>query len=918
MGAERERMRDTGRPEDGLRGASPWYEWGPYLAERAWGTVREDYSADGDPWHYTTHDMARSYAYRWGEEGLGGLSDAHQRLCLALALWNGRDPILKERIFGLANDEGNHGEDAKEYWWHLDATPSSSYLRWRYHYPQSAFPYEALVAENRRRTRDDPEYELLDTGVFDDDRYWVVEVEYAKADPTDVLMRVTVRNAGPESAGIDVLPTAWFRNDWRPDPGRPKPVLRAEPAGGPGGGAGVQAIRASHRELGEYLLHVGPAPGGTGPELLFCENETNTARLYGAAPLTPYPKDGIGDHVIHGTPTVDPARSGTKAAARYRLTVDAGATAELRLRLRPTDAAPLDDPLGASFSEVLRRRGAEADEFYEELRRSDASDEEQRVMRGAFAGLLWSRQFYAYDVARWLDGDPGAPPPPPERRRGRNSDWRNVDAFDILSMPDTWEYPWFATWDLAFHAVALAHVDPAFAKYQLLVLCREWFQHPSGALPAYEWDFGDVNPPVHAWAALRVWEIDGRRDTEFLERIFHKLLLAFAWWLNRHDTDGNDLFSGGFLGLDNISAFDRSQLPVAGVLEQSDASAWMAFFAMSMGRLAATLAERDPAYLDMVTTFVEHTVRIAVAMNLSGLWDDEDGFYYDALSLPDGSRVPIRLQSMVGVIPVLPCAFVRGSWIERIRAFGKHFAHFLSEEGLTPETLRRGGSLVGRPGRERMLFSVVGPSRLAKILETVFDESAFLSPYGLRSLSARYRRDPFRIEVAGVAATVAYEPAESRSAMYGGNSNWRGPVWFPLNYLVIESLRHWDDWYGGDFTVEYPTGSGRRLTLLEVARDLARRLVAIWLPGPDGRRPVWGGVRRFQLDADWRDSLLYFEYFEGDDGAGLGASHQTGWTALVAHLLVKGGTLDPDVRRSDELADPDRASSAASDADPGA
>jgi hypothetical protein len=710
-------------------------------------------------------------------------------------------------------------------------------------------------------------------------------------------MRVTVRNAGPEAATIDVLPTVWFRNDWRPEPGTPKPNLRVHEDA-----EGGASIRAAHPELGEYLLHVGAAPDGSRPDLLFCENETNTLRLYGAPPLTAYPKDGINDHVVGGAETVNPERTGTKASARYRLTVDAGASAELRLRLRTVAAADLGGgPLGEEFAQTMRQRETEADEFYEELRRSDATDEEQRIMRQAFAGMLWSKQFYAYDVTRWLDGDPGAPPPPPERKGGRNSRWRHVDAFDILSMPDTWEYPWFASWDLAFHTVTLAHVDPAFAKYQLLVMCREWFQHPNGALPAYEWDFDDVNPPVHAWAALRVWEIDGRRDTEFLERVYHKLLLSFTWWLNRHDVDGNDLFSGGFLGLDNIGAFDRSRLPVGGTLEQSDATAWMSFFAISMGRLTATLADRDPAYLDMLTTFVEHAVRIASAMNLSGLWDDEDGFYYDALSLSSGARVPIRLQSMVGVIPVLPCAFIRQESVERIAGFRKHFARFLAQEGYSAEDLRKGGSLIGRAGRQRMLFSVVAPERLAKILATVFDEAAFLSPHGLRSLSARYRDHPFRIDVEGVSATVDYEPAESRSGMYGGNSNWRGPVWFPLNYLVIESLRHWDDWYGGDFTVEYPTGSGSRLTLLEVARDLARRLVSIWLPDADGRRPVWGGSERFQRDEAWRDCLLFFEYFDGDDGAGLGASHQTGWTGLVAHLLVKGGTLDLEVHRPDLL-----------------
>jgi len=901
MDPERERMHDAGQPEQGLESASPWYRWGPYLSERAWGTVREDYSTDGDAWAYLPHDHARSRAYRRGEDGMAGISDVFSRLCLSLALWNGQDPILKERMFGLTNEEGNHGEDAKEYWWYLDALPSSAWLRWRYHYPQVAFPYADLVAENARRSRLEPEYELLDTGAFDKG-YWIVEVQYAKAEPDDILMRVVVRNRGPEEATLHVLPTLWFRNTWSWDPGAQRPSLGASADG--------RTIEATHRELGAYSLVVGDAPDGSRPGLLFCDNDTNAARLYGASDGPAYPKDGINDHVVGGAATVNPARTGTKAAAWYRLTVPADGRAEVRLRLRAdrsvtaTVAAlgPAEpDLLGDAFAATMVERETEADEFYAGLRRADATDEEARIMRQAFAGMLWGKQTYFYNVSRWLDGDAVGPPPPVERLTGRNAGWRHLDAADILSMPDKWEYPWFAAWDLAFHTVALAHVDPAFAKYQLLVLCREWFLNPNGALPAYEWNFDDVNPPVHAWAALRVWEIDGRTDDAFLERIFHKLLMNFTWWLNREDAEGSDLFSGGFLGLDNIGAFDRSHLPVGGRLEQSDATAWMSFYSISMLRIALTLAEHDRTYEDLTTTFLEHSVRIAVAMNRCGLWDDEDGFFYDALRLPDGSTVPIKVHSMVGLIPILPAAIVPESYIGRSVELGKHFARFIANLGLTDERLRGGGFLMGKPGMGEMLFSVVAPVRLERVLREVLAEDAFLSPYGLRGLSRRHLEAPFLLDLDGSVASVDYEPGESTSGMFGGNSNWRGPVWFPLNYLVIESLHHWDDWFGDEFTVEYPTGSGRRVRLIDVGHDLARRLVAIWLPDADGRRPVHGSYERFWTDPEWRDLLLFHEYFQGDTGAGIGASHQTGWTGLVAHLLCRGGTLDQQATGEDVL-----------------
>jgi hypothetical protein len=664
-------------------------------------------------------------------------------------------------------------------------------------------------------------------------------------------------------------------------------------------------IRASHAELGELELDVGPDPDGRQPALLACENETNVARLFGAPPTTPWPKDGINDHVVAGASTVNPDGTGTKAAAWYRLTVPAGGRAELRLRLRPGATGNGQDPLGSDFAETMSRREAEADEFYADLRRADATDEEARVMRQAFAGMLWSKQFYHYDVSRWLDGDPASPAPPAERLTGRNAHWRHLDAADILSMPDKWEYPWFAAWDLAFHTIPLAHVDPAFAKYQLLVMCREWFQHPNGALPAYEWSFDDVNPPVHALAALRIWEIDGRRDDDFLKRIFHKLLLNFTWWLNRQDADGRDLFSGGFLGLDNLSAFDRSRLPVAGRLEQSDATAWMYAYCLSMLRMTTILAERDPAYRDLVTKFLEHAVRISGAMNQSGLWDDKDGFYYDALRLPDGSTQPLRIHSMVGLLPILPGVVLPRQATELGMALGKRFAKFLRTVGVTDEQLRERGSLVEAPGGRSMILSLLPPVQLERVLREALAEDAFLSPHGLRALSQRHRDEPFSIEIEGVTASIDYEPGESMTGLFGGNSNWRGPVWFPVNYLFIESLQRWDEGLGATFTVEYPTGSGIRLRLADVAADLARRLVSIWLPDAEGRRPVYGAIEKFQTDPEWRDLLLFHEYFHGETGAGIGASHQTGWTGLVAHLLCRDGILDrPRPTESAESAEP--------------
>jgi hypothetical protein len=879
MSAERDRVASFGRLEDGLRQAGEWYRWGPYVSERQWGTVREDYSADGNAWDYLPHDHARSRAYRWGEDGLAGFCDIEQRLCLSLALWNGRDPILKERAFGLTGPQGNHGEDVKEYWWYLDALPSHAWNRWRYHYPQAAFPYDDLRAENGRRGKTDPEYELLDTGVFDGGRYWITEVSYAKADPTDLLMRVTVTNAGPDTDTVHVLPTAWFRNTWSWDVAAAKPLIEA---------AGPAAARVEHPYLGTLELVADTGPDGAAPALLFCENETNTARLFGAEPVTPYPKDGINDHVIHGAPTVSPQQRGTKCAFWYQLEVPPGGTAELRLRLRPKGATPMGPAaLGRSFERVVAARRGEADEFYAELTPETASEDEALVMRQAFGGLLWSKQLYNYDVARWLDGDPGQPPPPASRRYGRNSRWRNFNSFDIMSMPDKWEYPWFAAWDLAFHCVALAHVDPGFAKYQLVLLCREWFQHPNGALPAYEWDFGDVNPPVQAWAALEVFAIDGARDLGFLSRVFDKLLVNFTWWVNMEDAGGNNVFEGGFLGLDNIGPIDRSHLPAGDLLEQSDATGWMAFYAIAMGSIAMVLywSGRRPE-TDLTLKFLEHFAAITDAIEGQRLWDDHDGLFYDCLVTPGGATVPVRVRSMVGIIPMLAAVVVDQQMLERSLSISKQLADYTERHGFgDTEKLRQTGLMRGEPGDQRLLLNVVGVERLEKLFTKLFDESEFLSPYGLRALSAYHRDNPYVLDAEGVHATIDYEPAESTTNMFGGNSNWRGPVWFPLNYLVCTSLGRYHRFFGDDLTFEYPTGSGRRLTLDAIVADLQDRLISIFLRDLDGRRPCFGWVERLQQDPAWRDNLVFNEYFHGDNGAGLGAAHQTGWTGLVADLI---------------------------------
>jgi hypothetical protein len=878
-GAEGQRVASFGRLDLGLRQASDWYLWGPYLSERQWGTVREDYSADGDAWSYLPHDHARSRAYRWGEDGLAGFCDIEQRLCLALSLWNGRDPILKERAFGLTGAEGNHGEDVKEYWWYRDAIPSHAWNSWRYHYPQRAFPYQRLLDENRGRSKRDREYELLDTGIFDDDRYWVVDVHYAKADPTDVLMTISVTNAGPDAEVLHVLPSLWFRNTWSWDAGVTPPSLSVTPAG---------TVAVAHPVLGDLELLAGPAPDGEQPELLFCENETNLHRLYGVSTGSRWPKDGINDHVVDGAETVNPELLGTKCAVWYRVSLNAGETAEIRLRLRPAAKGSSEaNALGTGFTRVNAQRRAEADEFYAALTPPQASADEGAVMRQAFAGMLWNKQFYYYDVAKWLDGDSAQPPPPPQRKDGRNARWRSFGAFDVMSMPDTWEYPWFAAWDMAFHCVALVHVDPAFAKYQLSLLCREWFQHPNGALPAYEWDFSDVNPPVHAWAALEVFAIDGGRDFDFLSRIFDKLLVNFTWWVNREDANGSNVFEGGFMGLDNIGPIDRSHLPFHGILEQSDATGWMAGYALSMATIAAILhgSGHRPA-LDLVQKFLEHFAVIAEAIEAVGLWDEHDGFYYDRILSPDGDAVPVRVRSMVAMIPPLAAGVVNEEAINRTLVTDKMFADYLRRHGLGgTEEMVGAGILRGKPGKRRLLIGVTGLDRVRRLCQTLFDPAEFLSAHGLRSLSAYHRDHPYELDVEGVRAGIDYEPAESTTAMFGGNSNWRGPVWFPLNYLVGTALERYHEFFGDELTIEYPTGSGTNVTLDVVVADFWERLVSIFLVDRDGNRPCFGDTQRMQSDPRWRDNLLFHEYFHGDNGAGLGASHQTGWTGLVADVI---------------------------------
>ena len=844
--------------------AGPWKHWGAYMSERAWGTVREDYSATGEAWEYLPHEHARSRAYRWSEDGLAGICDIGQRLCLALSLWNGHDPILKERIFGLTGNQGNHGEDAKEYWWYLDATPTHSWLRWRYHYPQAELPYDDLIVTNGARSKTEAEYELIHTGVFDDNRFWQITVDYAKAAPDDICMRITIRNMGPDESTLHVLPTLWFRNTWSWGSGTPKPTIMAD---------GDQAVAERHGQT--MSLHV--QQGGA---WLMCDNETNAKRLFDVnAPSSTYPKDAINDAVVNGAESTNPDHIGTKAAVHYQVTVPAGGTAEVRLRLHSGDQ-PAD--LGDDFSATMVLRESEADAFYAGLTPPNSTPDEALVLRQASAGMIWGQQFFHTDVSRWLDGDPGQPEPPEGHRLGRNNGWRHLNSADVISMPDPWEYPWFAAWDLAFHTVALAHLDPAFAKHQLILLCREWFMHPNGQLPAYEWAYGDVNPPVHACAALQVFEIDGSTDFEFLARIFHKLTINFTWWVNRTDRDGNNVFEGGFLGLDNIGPFDRSQpLPVPGHLEQSDGTAWMAMYCLNLLEIALTLAKHDRAYEDVATKFFEHFAYISTAMNSSGMWDDRDGFYYDALKRPDGSVEPIPVRSIVGLIPLYAVMEIDSSILNDLPDFRRRAEWFIVNR---PEFCQAVAHLHGMDRSEgsKLMLSLVSTAKLGRILQRMLDPEEFLSPNGIRGLSRFHQDHPYVFEAGDQSTVVDYEPAESANGLFGGNSNWRGPIWMPINVLIVKSLRRFGAGLGADFRLNDQPESP---PLDAVADDLSRRLVSLFLRDGEGRRPVFGGEDRFDRSEAWRDHVPFHEYFHGDTGAGLGASHQTGWTGLVVDLI---------------------------------
>ena len=875
------------RVEESRERTVHWKRWGPYLSERAWGTVREDYSADGSAWEYFPHDHARSRAYRWNEDGIAGISDRHQRICFAIALWNERDPILKERLFGLTGNQGNHGEDVKEYYFYLDSTPTHSYMKYLYKYPQAPYPYQELLDANRARGRENSEYDLLDTGVFDEDRYFDVQVEYAKAGSEEILVRISVTNHGPDTAPLHLLPTLWFRNTWSWDNDEKRPSLRRVEA--PDDKKAI--IGLTHEMYGERWLYCEGAP-----QLLFTENDTNTRRLYNAADGPLYSKDGINDYIVDGkADAINPQASGTKAAAHYSLMLGAGETTTVRLRF--TDQEIKSNPRKSFIKDCDRTFAtsqSEADEYYKAIIPQNLSEDAQNVMRQSFAGLLWSKQFYHYVVKQWLDGDPAQPAPPSTRKQGRNHEWTHLYNADVISMPDKWEYPWYAAWDLAFHCVPLALVDSEFAKEQLSLMVREWYMHPNGQLPAYEWAFGDVNPPVHAWAAWRVYKIEEKRrgvgDRQFLEKVFHKLLLNFTWWVNRKDAEGNNIFEGGFLGLDNIGVFDRSaKLPTGGYMEQSDGTSWMAMYSLNLLAIAMELAKEDKAYEDVASKFWEHFIYIAHAMNNLGqdetqLWNDEDGFFYDVLHLPNGDHVPLKVRSMVGLIPLFAVETLEAALLNELPDFKRRLEWFLENRpDLTTGCIRTMGE------GDRQLLSVVGRDRLQQVLKYMLDESEFLSPYGIRALSRFHKDHPYVLNVAGMEHRVDYEPAESTTGMFGGNSNWRGPIWFPVNYLLIESLQKFHFYLGDDFKVECPTGSGQMMNLWEVASELSRRLSHIFLRDDNGKRAVYGGQTKFQTDPHWRDHLLFNEYFHGDNGAGLGASHQTGWTGLVAKLLQQSG-----------------------------
>ncbi len=889
MNAEEQRL------EESRLQKAHWKRWGPYLSERQWGTVREDYSPDGKPWEFFPHDHARSRAYRWGEDGIGGICDIHQRICFALALWNGHDPFLKERLFGLTNNEGNHGEDVKEYYFYLDSTPTHSYMKFLYKYPQAAYPYSRLLEENKnRRGKDAPEFELYDTGVFGENRYFDVFIEYAKAAPDDILIRLTAWNRGPERAPLWLVPTIWFRNTWSWGREAARPRVSLFPSSS--GSARTETIvELDEKTYGKSWLFAESAP-----EFLFTENEANSARLFAGTNRTPYVKDGIGECIIRGNRgAVNPANVGTKAAALYRMDLEPGAATSIHLRLINTPGAAQSAGTQLrekDFEAVFSARKAEADEFFAARIPKTLSPDARNVFRQSCAGLLWSKQFYYYDVRMWLDGDPAGPEPPSSRLLGRNHEWKHLNNEDVLSMPDNWEFPWYGSWDLAFHVVPMALLDPEFAKSQLILLLREWYMHPNGQLPAYEWEFGDVNPPVHAWAAWRIYKIErrmhGRADRKFLERVFHKLLLNFTWWVNRKDPSGMNIFEGGFLGLDNIGIFDYSQpLPTGGRLEQSDGTSWMGMYCLTMLAIALELAQENPAYEDVATKFFEHFVYIADAMNNRGgeaieLWDERDGFYYDVLRLPDGSHRYLRVRSMVGLIPLFAVETLEPEMLDRLPDFRARMQWFIANR---PEFRPNLDASMTTPHGVHRLLSLVTKDRLPRLLAYMLNENEFLSPYGVRSVSRFHRDQPFVTSFDGQEYRVGYEPAESRTYTFGGNSNWRGPVWFPLNFLLVEALQRFHFYYGDSLRVECPAGSGRQMTLWEVAAELSHRLSRLFLRGNGGVRPALAAQQSFATDPNWRDLLLFHEYFNGDTGAGLGASHQTGWTALVAKLLEQNG-----------------------------
>jgi len=868
-----------------------WKLWGCYVSERAWGTVREDYSPDGSAWDYFPFEHSHLKAYRWNEDGIAGICDRTQKICFAVSLWNGKDKILKDRLFGLGGPEGNHAEDVKEYYYYLDSTPTHSYMKYLYKYPQEAFPYEELREENSKRDKTQDEFELIDTGVFDDDKYFDVFIEYAKAEFDDICIKITAHNRGKATAPLHILPTVWFRNTWSWKEGVEKPSMQKI--------KNHSGIKIDEKDRGEYTLLC-----SEDAELLFTENETNYKALYNSENTSKHTKDGIGDYLVNGNENaVNTEKKGTLASANYAFEIEGGASKTVYLRLSGTKSETLATSSNADFikhcQKIFDKRIKEADEFYAEIVPKNLGDDAKNVMRQSLAGMLWSKQFYNYSVRDWLKGDESFPAPPESRKEGRNSDWTHLYNDDVISMPDKWEYPWYAAWDLAFHAIPLAILDAGFAKRQLTRLLREWYMHPNGQIPAYEWAFGDVNPPVHAWAALRVYQIErkqtGKTDRVFLEKVFHKLLLNFTWWVNRKDSEGDNVFQGGFLGLDNIGVFDRSSdLPTGGHIEQSDGTSWMAMYCLNMLAIALELAQEDHAYEDVATKFFEHFIYISDAMNKLGnkdteLWNERDGFYYDALHLPNDENIPLRIRSMVGLIPLFAVETLEENWLDKFPNFKRRTEWFLENR---PELLDDISCLQATGDEKRRLLSLVNPERLKRVLRVMLSENEFLSEYGIRALSRYHKTNPYKFEAGGQTYTVEYEPGESKSGMFGGNSNWRGPIWFPMNYLIIESLQKFDHYFGEDFKVEFPTGSERMLTLWEVSQELEKRLTNIFLKDAEGRRAVFGNDEKFQSDEHFKDYPLFYEYFNGDNGSGLGASHQTGWTGLIGKILKQIGEYD--------------------------